>query len=92
MVDARHPAEAAGPMKYHLHARLFEGSLYSPARNELQSGESDDREEITTLAKELVTRGFSVWVYVHDPVQRLPNGEGQYRVVAEWNCHGERVK
>lgn len=76
-------------MKYHLHARLFEGPLNDPKRNELQSGESDDREEIMTLAKDLVTRGFAVWVYNHDPFEQLPNGEGQYRLIAEWDSRGE---
>lgn len=92
MVDARDSTDAVAQVRFHLHARLFVGPLYLPERNELQSGESDDCEEIMTLAKELVTRGFAVWVYNHDSVAQLPNGEGQYRLIAEWNAHGKQMR
>lgn len=79
-------------MKYHFHARLFEGPLNDPKRDELISGEADDREEIMTHVKELVTLGFAVWVYVHDPLLRTADGNGQYRVVAEWNSRGDQLR
>ncbi len=56
---------------YHLHARLIEGSLARPERNELQSAETDDRQEIMMLAAQLVTRGFTVWIYEHGAAPRL---------------------
>lgn len=68
---------------YHLHARLFEGTLDSPLRNELQTGESDDYSELAELAYDLLERGFTVWAYEHGP-RRLANGEGAYRLVREW--------
>lgn len=76
---------------YHLHARMLEGGLAAPTRNELQSSESDDRGEIVDLAKRLAARGFAVWVYEHGP-DLGPDGEGRYQVVAEWSGHGERVR
>lgn len=76
---------------FHLHARLFEGTLAAPTRNELQSAESDDRAEVMALAEQLAARGFAVWLYEHGPT-RLTNGEGAYRVIAEWNVAGDRVR
>lgn len=68
---------------YHVHARLLEGTLDAPTRNELQSTESDDRDEIMRFARELTSRGFDVWVYEHDHVAG-PNGHrAPYRVIAQ---------
>lgn len=76
---------------YHLHARLFEGPLNDPARNELQSRESDSMPAVVELAEELAARGFAVWVYEHDhTLGRTASGEGAYRVVAEWRAGGAR--
>ncbi len=66
---------------FHLHARLFEGPLSKPERNELQSAENDDWDDIRALAGELLARGFTVWIYDHGKQSPLP-GAGDYRVVA----------
>lgn len=75
--------------RYHLHARLFTGSLAAPVANELQSRESDDRDEVLALAQELVARGLAVWLYEHAHGPG-PNGHlAPYRVIAEWGTtHG----
>ncbi|MGH3570113.1 MAG: hypothetical protein ACRDRH_29725 [Pseudonocardia sp.] len=57
---------------YHLHARLIEGPLEKLVRNELRSAESDDKQEIMLRARELVARGFTVWIYEHGDRPRLP--------------------
>ena len=57
---------------YHLHARLVEGPLEKLVRNELRSAESDDKHEIMLRARELVARGFTVWIYEHGNAPRLP--------------------
>lgn len=74
---------------WHVHARAFSGSLAAPQRNELQSAESDEYEEVEALAEELVGRGFAVWLYRHD--HRGTNATA-YQVVAEWRATGERVR
>ena len=69
---------------YHLHARLFEGSLAAPTRDELQTRESDDYGAAVALAEELAARGFSSWLYAHEhhggpsghPGEPLPRREG----------------
>lgn len=77
---------------FHLHARLFEGPLDAPARNELQSAESDEYGVVIGLAEELASRGFSVWVYEHQHGPG-PNGHhAPYRVIAEWDAHGQRLR
>lgn len=69
---------------FHVHARIFSGTLDAPTRNELQSAETDDRDEVMGLAEELSARGFTVWVYQHDH-RPGPNGhQAPYRVIAEW--------
>jgi N6-adenosine-specific RNA methylase IME4 len=77
---------------YHLHARLLEGGLQAPTRDEVQSHESEDREEIVAIADRLSGRGFWVHVYVHDRRRGwLTSGEGALVVVAEW-ARGERLR
>ena len=76
---------------FHLHARLFRGTLDAPITNELQSEESDDLGELEALAEELAHRGFGVWLYEHAPRTALPHAS-DYRVVAEWKGTGERVR
>lgn len=83
---AARPASSvvASVSSYHVHARLFEGTLADPVRNELQSAESNDREEVMTFAKELSARGFTVWVYEHAHGSG-PNGHNApYRLIATW--------
>lgn len=75
---------------YHLHARLFEGPLDDPSRNELQSRESDDFDEVLELARVLVDAGFCVWVYTHEHHPALNGDRSPYRVVAEWGRGGAR--
>ena len=78
--------------RFHVHARLFVGTLDAPQRNELQSRESDDLAEITALAEELSARGFAVWLYAHDHATG-PNGHrAPYRVIAEWTGDGNRIR
>ncbi|GAA4737624.1 hypothetical protein GCM10023199_13870 [Actinomycetospora chibensis] len=82
---------------YHLHARLFEGSLAAPTRDELQTRESDDYAAAVALAEELAARGFAVWVYRHDHLAHAgrpgdPASSSPYRVVAEWRADGSRLR
>lgn len=79
------------PVRYHLHARLFEGPLQAPTRNELQSDESDDFAAVAEIAARLTSAGFAVWIYEHGPVPTA-NGEGAYRVIAEWRPDGTRAR
>lgn len=76
---------------FHLHARLFAGTLNAPTRNELQSEESDEYAEIAAIAEQLAGAGFTVWIYEHGPTP-MANGEGAYRVIAQWQpnerCRG----
>lgn len=74
---------------WHVHARAFSGSLAAPERNELQSAESDDYDEVMALAEDLVARGMATWVYSHD---HSGANATAYRVVAEWRATGERVR
>jgi hypothetical protein len=70
---------------YHLHARLFEGPLAAPTRDELQTRHSDDYGAAVALAEELASRGFSVWLYEHEH-RNGPSGHqaSPYRVIREW--------
>ena len=77
--------------KFHLHARVFEGTLDAPCRNELQSEESDDFSEVAAIARRLSDAGFAVWIYEHGPVP-MANGQGAYRVVAEWRPDGAQLR
>jgi hypothetical protein len=76
---------------YHLHARLLEGTLIDASRNELQSRETDDWDEVVSLGRELAKRGFSVWVYDHGRPSPYPSAS-DFRVVAEFSPAGERVR
>lgn len=78
--------------QYHVHARLFEGTLDAPTRNELQSRESDARDEVMELAEELAGRGFHVAVYSHDHGDRPDGYRAPYVVIAEWRTGGQRVR
>lgn len=69
---------------YHLHARLFEGVLADPdARYLFQSRETDDLADLTTAAKELASRGFTVVIYDHGHLAALP-GASDYREIAKY--------
>lgn len=69
---------------FHLHARLFEGVLADPgARYEFQSRETDDLTEVTTAAKELAARGFTVFIYDHGHKPEI-DGACDYRTVAKY--------
>lgn len=76
---------------YHLHARLLEGSLLDATRNELQSRETDDWNEVLSLAEELASRGFSVWIYDHGRTSPFRTAS-DFRVVAEFSGAGQRVR
>lgn len=77
---------------YHLHARLFEGSLCAPTRNELRSAESEDYPGAVKLAEELAGRGFRVWLYEHRHGIETAAAGSPYRVIAEWTEYGERIR
>ena len=69
---------------YHLHARLFEGVLADPnARYLFESRETDDLAEVTTAAKELAARGFTVVIYDHGHVPEV-SGASDYRQIAKY--------
>lgn len=55
----------------------------------MQSREGDDFPRVVALAEQLAARGFAVWVYEHGP-DRGADGEGAYRVIAEWGADGTR--
>lgn len=78
--------------RFHLHARLIEGSLAAPERNELQTSETDEHGAALALAEDMARRGFAVWVYEH----RHHDGTGcqtdPYRVIAECRADGSRVR
>jgi hypothetical protein len=76
--------------KYHLHARLHEGPLGHPVRNELQTRESDDLAEVKRLAKDLVTDGFTVWIYDHGNTA-VASGGSNYRTVLRYRPDGQLV-
>lgn len=74
--------------RWHLHARLFEGSLDAPRRNELRTAEGDDRQALEELADQLRERGWRVWLYERRDGRFGSLGTaGQppgFTVVAEW--------
>ena len=76
--------------KYHLHARLHEGPLGNPVRNELQTRESDDLAEVKRLARDLVTDGFTVWIYDHGNTA-VASGGSNYRTILRYRSDGQLV-
>lgn len=68
---------------YHLHARLFEGPLSAPVRDELQTRETDDLAAVQVHAKELAARGFTVWIYDHGHHTEVP-GASNYRTIFKY--------
>jgi hypothetical protein len=68
---------------FHLHARLFEGRLDAPTRNELLTDEADDLTELEHRGRSLLGRGFTVWIYAHGP-HRVVAEDGPYRVIKQW--------
>ncbi|WP_028923989.1 hypothetical protein [Pseudonocardia acaciae] len=76
--------------RYHLHARLHEGPLGAPVRNELQTHENDDLSEVEHLAKVLADAGFTVWIYDHGNTAVLP-GSSDYRTVLKYTPDGKVV-
>lgn len=62
---------------FHIHARLIEGSLRNPERDELRVAEADEWDQIIGLARELVAQGFTVWIYGH-------GGSKRYTVVSDY--------
>ncbi|MDL5160221.1 hypothetical protein [Actinomycetospora termitidis] len=74
--------------RWHLHARLFRGTLDAPVRNELRTAEGDDRAALEELADDLRERGWRVWLYERYDGRAGSLGEvGRppgFTVVAEW--------
>jgi hypothetical protein len=75
---------------YHLHARLHEGPLSTPSRDELQTDETDDLAEIEQLAKTLASGGFTVWIYDHGNTAVSPGGSN-YRTILKYSPDGQLV-
>jgi hypothetical protein len=76
--------------RYHLHARLHEGPLGDPSRNELHIGETDDLAELKQFAKELAAGGFTVWIYDHGNVA-VASGGSDYRTILKYSPDGRLV-
>ena len=74
-------------VRFHLHARLLIGSLAEPKINDLQTREHDDWDVLVTLARELVSRGFTVHAYEHAGGSHMVH-EADYRCVREWRPGG----
>lgn len=66
---------------YHLHARLFEGPLAAPRRDERRVSETDSRTEADAWARAQVAEGFTVWIYDHGRVPGIA-GASDFRTVA----------
>jgi hypothetical protein len=76
--------------RYHLHARLFEGPLRAPTRNESRTHEADDLAEVEKTARTLVAGGFTVWIYDHGNTAVCPGGS-DYRTVLKYSPDGQLV-
>ena len=68
---------------YHLHARLFEGNLAAPIRDETEIHDVHTLGEARIIAKGLAARGFTVWIYDHGHRPGVP-GASNYRGVAKY--------
>ncbi len=66
---------------YHLHARLFEGPLAAPTRDERREAETDNWNEARSWAFNQIGGGFTVWVYDHGHSAPLSNAS-DLRVIA----------
>ncbi|WP_169736808.1 hypothetical protein [Pseudonocardia spinosispora] len=75
---------------YHLHARLHEGPLGRPVRNELQMHNTDDLAEVELTAKALASDGFTVWIYDHGHGD-VCAGASDYRLILLFTPDGQRV-
>ena len=76
--------------RYHLQARLIEGSLRAPTRNESRLDEGDDLAEVEQLAKTWVSGGFTVWLYDHGHTPGVPGGS-DYRTLLRYEPDGQVV-
>ena len=76
--------------RYHLHARLHEGPLGTPSRNELRTDETDDLAEVKQLAKTLASGGFTVWIYDHGNAA-VASGGSNYRTILRFSPDGQLV-
>lgn len=74
--------------RYHLHARMFAGTLDAPTRNDLRVAESDDRAELETLADDMREAGWRVWLYERRPAQpgslTFAGHSASFHVLSEW--------
>jgi hypothetical protein len=76
--------------RYHLQARLLEGPLRAPTRNESRADESDDLAEVEKTARGLAARGFTVWIYDHGNTA-VCSGGSDYRTVLKYSPDGRWV-
>lgn len=65
---------------YHLQARLLIGPPHQPVRDELRSADSDDWEELSAVADQLVATGFTVWLFDHGHRTPIPTAS-DYRLI-----------
>jgi hypothetical protein len=75
---------------YHVHARLFEGPLGNPSRNELHTRETDDLAEVEKWARQWAFSGFTVWIYDHNNTAVAPGGSN-YRTILTFTPGGQSV-
>ncbi len=66
---------------YHLHARLLQGPLSAPVRNERRVSETDSWDNAQAWAREQLAHGFTVWIYDHGHVTQIA-GASDYRTIA----------
>ena len=59
---------------FHLHARLVEGSLGAFSRDESRASTADSWPVALSVAEELRSTGFTVWIYKHGPAHPFPTG------------------
>lgn len=73
--------KGAAMSTYHLHARLLEGPLAAPERDEVRVSETDSWDDAQAWARAQLVHGFTVWIYDHGHVTPIA-GACDYRMIA----------
>ena len=73
--------------RYHLHARLFEGTLAHPVRDVRRNIAADDLAQAQRLARSSVAEDCTVWIYDRGHVP-LVAGASDYRTVLRFDADG----
>lgn len=81
------PSDVIGPFR--VDARMFEGSLAAPVRNETRRRECSDYVSAVGLAHSWQEDGFTVWIYDHGRTTGLANAS-DLRVIAVVHPSGEQ--